>query len=460
MAYFPKTDGAYNDFKNWLMLLKERGGKTEGYEELAQQTFAAMRNRLVREVEKAPVMKDEPSDLESIKALRPKGPRRLVDLFEPKLLQDKLMGAWLGRAAGCILGIPCEGMSKPDIRNAALGMGMRYPLNDYWVLDPKFRPADSKHYGVTPRVNFLKKNLLYAGTDDDLTYTLLGLLILEDYGPGFTTADVGKAWVKYLPMACTAEAVALANLKAGVSAEECGVKNNPFVDWIGADIRSDPWAYAAPGWPEKAAEFAHRDAYISHRATGIHGEMFFSAAIAAAFVVASPMEAIMAGLTEIPENCRTSKTVRETIEWCTGDEDWDKTTNRILQKYSGMAGAHTLNNAALTVAGLVYGAGNNVFADRPAEPAGLNAGHAGLPIGKNTFEKTIALTVMGGVDTDCTGATAGSLLGAILGAKRLPKKWSAPLGTRAESYINDHRWWTHADIVRRFKKITDRVLEL
>jgi len=453
MAYFPKTDGAYNDFKNWLMLLKERGGKTEGYEDLAQQTFAAMRNRLVREVEKAPVMKDEPSDLAAIKALRPKGPRRMVDLtgrgrmrpakgsamgipspeassrlvFEPKLLQDRLLGAWMGRAAGCILGIPCEGMSKPDIRAAALGMGMRYPLNDYWKLDPKFRPAGSKHYGVTPRINFLKKNLRYAGTDDDLTYTLLGLLILEDYGPGFTTADVGKAWLKYLPMACTAEAIALANLKAGVSAEECGVKNNPFVDWIGADIRSDPWAYAAPGWPEKAAEFAHRDAYISHRATGIHGEMFFSAAIAAAFVAASPVEAIMAGLTEIPENCRTAQTVRETLEWCTEDGDWDKTTNRILQRYSGMAGAHTLNNAALTVAGLVYGAGN--------------------------FEKTIALTVMGGVDTDCTGATAGSLLGAILGAKRLPKKWTAPLGTRAESYIKDHRWWTHADIVRRFMKI-------
>ena len=32
----------------------------------------------------------------------------------------------------------------------------------------------------------------------------------------------------------------------------------------------------------------------------------------------------------------------------------------------------------------------NVFADRPAEPAGLNAGHAGLPIGKNTPEKQLA----------------------------------------------------------------------
>ncbi len=431
MAYFPRTDGGYNDFKNWLSLLKERGGNTEGYEEQARKLFASLRARLAREVERAPAMKSEPSRLEEIKALRPDGPRRMMERLDAKVLQDKLMGAWLGRAAGCILGIPCEGMSKPDIRNAALGMGMRYPLNDYWTLDPKFRAADSKHYGVTPRRNFLKANLRYAGTDDDLTYTLLGLLILEDYGPDFTTADVGEAWLKYLPMACTAEAVALANLKAGVAAQDCGVRNNPFVDWIGADIRSDPWSYAAPGWPEKAAELAHRDAFISHRATGIHGEMFFSAAIAAAFAVAEPIEAIEIGLSEIPRDCRAARTVRETLDWCAADGDWDKTSNRILEKYKGMSNAHTLNNAALTVAGLVYG--------------------------RKNFEKTIALTVMGGVDTDCTGATAGSLLGALLGAKRLPEKWTAPLGARAESYITGHRWWRHDDIVKRFAKVAARV---
>lgn len=431
MSYFNKTDSAYNEFKNWLSLLKERGGQTQRYEELVQSFMASLRSRVVREVEKAPVMKHEPSDLESIRALRPKGPRRLVDSFDAKILMDKILGAWLGRAAGCVLGIPCEGMSKTDIRNAALGMGMRYPLSDYWRLDPKFRGADSKHYGVTPRANFLKPNLKYAGTDDDLTYTLLGLLILEEYGTDFTTADVGKAWLKYLPMACTAEAVALANLRAGVSAEECGVVNNPYVDWIGADIRSDPWAYAAPGWPEKAAEFAHRDAYLSHRATGIHGAMFFSAAIAAAFAVKNPLEAITVGLTEIPQNCRTAQAVNETLQWCATDRDWDKTTQRILEKYKGMSGAHTLNNAALTVAGIVYGAGN--------------------------FEKTITLTVMGGVDTDCTGATAGSLVGALLGARRLPKKWIDPLGTRAESYIIGHRWWRHTDIARRFTRIAQRL---
>ena len=46
-------------------------------------------------------------------------------------------------------------------------------------------------------------------SDDDLNYTQLGLLILEEYGPDFTVEDVGAAWVKYLPFAFTAEGVAL-----------------------------------------------------------------------------------------------------------------------------------------------------------------------------------------------------------------------------------------------------------
>ncbi len=435
MPYFGHMDGTYNSFKNWLALLHERGGDTAAYEAKVVRLCEGMQKQLVKAAEAAPVMKDEPSGLDAIRGLRPRGPRRLVESMAPDVLRDKLMGAWLGRAAGCILGIPPEGMSKRDIKNAAQGMGMKYPLADYWPLDPKLRGKDALHYGLTPRRKFLKGKVTYAGTDDDLTYTLLGLLIFEDHGIDFTTADVGAAWLKYLPTACTAEKVALDNLRAGMSAAKCGEEANPFVDWIGADIRSDPWGYAAPGCPEKAAEFAHRDAYISHRATGIHGEMFFSAAIAAAFAVDAPVEAIKIGLTEIPRKCRTALCVKEALKWCKKDGDWDKTTERILSKYAGMSMAHTLNNAALTVAGLYYG--------------------------EKDFGKTIALTVMGGVDTDCTGATAGSLLGAILGAKALRKtarRWIAPLGTRAQSYIIGHQWWRHESIVKRFAKVAEQVL--
>lgn len=432
MSYFPQTDPLYNEFKNWLSLLKERGGDPGPYESLVQELLVPLTTRLQTEVDRAPVMKDEPSELPSIRALRPRGPRRLELTPTDAALEDKLLGAWLGRAAGCILGIPCEGMSKPDIRSAAKALGMKYPLRDYWQFDPQLRAPDSPHYGLTPRRRFLRDHLHSVGTDDDLTYTLLGLLILEEHGPGFTTADVAAAWLKYLPVACTAEKVALDNLRHGVPPAECGALNNPFVDWIGADIRSDPWGYAAPGWPEKAAEFAWRDAWISHRATGIHGEMFFSAAIAAAFAVADPIEAVEAGLTEIPRKCRTAKVVKETLRWCRRDHDWDTTTDRILAKYEGMGNAHTLHNAGLTVAGLYYGRGD--------------------------FAKTITFTVMGGVDTDCTGATAGSLVGAILGARRLPKKWVAPLGTRAESYLLGRRRWQHRDIAARFARVARRVL--
>jgi ADP-ribosylglycohydrolase len=305
---------------------------------------------------------------------------------------------------------------------------MKYPLGDYWTMDPKPQLGPGHlHYGTTPREKFLKGRISFIGADDDLTYTQLGLLILEEYGPDFTSADVGRAWLEYLPMACTAEHVALENLKKGLAPPKTAERDNPYFDWIGADIRSDPWGYAAPGWPEKAAEFAWRDAVVSHKMTGVHGEMFFSAAIAAAFAVDDPMAAVKIGLTEIPKDCRLARAVKAALKRCKRDADWEKTADAILSKYEGMSMAHTLNNTELTVAGLYYGGGD--------------------------FTRTIALTVMGGVDTDCTGATAGSIMGAILGAKSLPKKLIEPLGDRVESYIKGKRKWRSSDIARRFTRV-------
>ena len=54
-------------------------------------------------------------------------------------------------------------------------------------------------------------------SDDDLNYTLLGLLVLEEYGSDFSIEDMGEAWVKYLPFAFTAEGIALENLRAMAS---------------------------------------------------------------------------------------------------------------------------------------------------------------------------------------------------------------------------------------------------
>jgi ADP-ribosylglycohydrolase len=432
MSYFKESERAFHYYLDWLSLRKEEGLKVGGEEKAVIKALQGATRRLERLSVPKALAAAEPTGLRAIRALRPRGPRRFKARLTEARLRDRMLGAWLGRAAGCTLGIPCEGMSKEGIRNAAGEFGMKYPLEYYWALDPKPQTGRRHlHYGVTPRNKFLAGQIDHIGADDDLIYTELGLLILEEFGPRFTPKDVGKAWLKYLPMACTAEEVALANLKKGLVPPRTAAKDNPYSDWIGADIRSDPWGYAAVGWPEKAAEFAWRDAVVSHKATGVHGEMFFSAVIAAAFAVDDPIEAILIGLTEIPRNCRTAKAVRSALAACRKDRSWEKTTARILAKYEGMSMAHTLNNAELVVAGLYYG--------------------------RMDFGRTIALTVMGGVDTDCTGATAGSILGAVLGARRLPKKWVEPFGDRVESYIKGRRWWRTSDIVRRFVKVAKAV---
>ena len=434
MTYFEGPNGAWGTYLRWLELRQEQGGDVAPELGRAMSFLRNATRRAERMGVPQATASREPDDLAAIRRLRPRGPRRIDPTLTDAQLEDRLLGAWLGRSAGCILGIPPEGFSKDEIRNACRSVGMRYPLNDYWTADPKpARGPDRLQYGITPRRKFLRDGLSFVGADDDLAYTLLGLLILEEYGPDFTPQHVGEAWLKYLPLACTAEKVALENLRAGLKPPETALEDNPFSDWIGADIRSDPWGYAAPGWLEKAAEFAHRDAVVSHRATGIHGEMFFSAAIAAAFVVDDPVEALRLGLTEMPRECRTAKAVRSALRRCARDGDWEKTVDAMLKKYIGMSKAHTLNNAELTVAAIHYGDGD--------------------------FGKTIRLAVMAGEDTDCTAATAGSIVGAVLGRKRLPKKWIAPLGDRVQTYLNGKQNWRSSNIARRFRRVAKRVLE-
>lgn len=434
MGYFNELDGKWGEYKHWMDLLKERGGKPDKHIKKTSSGIEKWINDVKKELESPVFSGKEPESLNEIRKLRPAGPRRLTGKIDFSLLEEKLKGAWMGRCAGCMLGIPVEGLSKESIKNVCKNSGIKYPLSDYWSKEPQsFLSADNLHYKKTPRKNFLKKNLRYVGADDDLAYTILGLLTLEEYGQDFTTADVGKMWLKYLLTACTAEEVALNNLKKGIPPLKAGSLNNPFHDWIGADIRSDPWGYAAAGWPEKAAEFAYRDAYLSHRATGLYGAMFFSAVIAAAFVVSDPIDAVGIGLTEIPCNCRLSKVVKQTLEWCEKDRDWGTTVDRILEHFKGMAMAHTLNNAALTVTGLFYG--------------------------KNNFERTITLTVMGGLDTDCTAATAGSISGAILGMEKIPAKWKNPLGNRVETYLKGKPVFYSDAIAKRFMKIARQIIK-
>jgi ADP-ribosylglycohydrolase len=271
--------------------------------------------------------------------------------------------------------------------------------------------------------------------DDDTDYTVLGLHILEEDGVNFEPKHVALQWLNHFPYhrVYTAERVAYRNFVTEIWPPESARYVNPYREWIGAQIRADAWGYAAPGWPEKAAEMAWRDACISHTKNGIYGEMFFAALIAAAMATEDLREAVEIAAAEVPARCRLREAIDDTVAWCAENSDWPATFELIRTKYGHYHPVHTINNAALVLMGLLHSDGD--------------------------FGRAISIAVMGGWDTDCNGATAGSVMGAILGASRLPRRWVEPLHDTLESALEGMNVNKVSDLAARTVAVAEQVVQ-
>jgi len=372
----------------------------------------ALLERLYRTVESLPgderLHASEPSELEAIRALRSDRPRACARAFATSMLRDRIYGAWLGRTAGCLLGKPCEGWSHSRIR-AYLEPAGEYPLAGYF---PQVIPHPDATVPGTPRPAHWYRGAIQAGPrDDDTDYTVLALHLLEEHGPTFTTEDVAEEWLTHLPywQVYTAERAAYANLVNGLVPPDTATRQNPYREWIGAQIRADMWGYVCPGRPQLAASLAYRDARLSHVRNGIYGEMWVAASIAAAFVESDAESVIQAGLAEIPSDSRLARALRQTVSWCAEDQDWHTTWQRVDAAYGHYHTVHTINNACAVALALLHAHGD--------------------------FERAVTIAVMCGWDTDCNGATAGSIAGAMLGASSLPSEWIEPLHDTLHSAV-------------------------
>jgi ADP-ribosylglycohydrolase len=343
---------------------------------------------------------EEPSALDDIIAAAPEAPA-IASAPGPEELPDRVLAAWLGRCAGCNLGKPVEGWgwNRPKLRDY-LNEANAYPLGDYLpVLDPM-----PERFTLNPCWTVATRGRVAAmARDDDLDYTMLGLKILEKYGRGYTSSDVGSEWLRGMPYETvyTAERVAYANLVTGLVPPETARFRNPYREWIGAMIRADIFGYVSPGDPAGAARLAYQDAALSHTANGIYGEMWAAALIAASFTSSDAREAIEQAMLVVPARSRLSSSLRATISAHAAGQSWDQAMDSMQQRLDGYHWVHTINNAEVVAAALLWGDGD--------------------------FSRTIGLAVEAGLDTDCDGATAGSAFGALHGTKAIPPHWTEPL---------------------------------
>lgn len=352
----------------------------------------------------------EPSTLDEIRELRDTSLIR--DYTPAKKLVEKIHGAWMGRICGCMLGKTVEGMQTDELV-PFLKETDNYPMHRY-ILHSDLNEEILNRYSYSLASRCYADKIDGMPADDDTNYVVLAQWIIENYGRDFTSYDVSRAWLSLqsIDSYYTAERVAFCNFIKGFEPPESAEYKNPFREWIGAQIRGDYFGYINPGKPELAAEMAFRDASISHVKNGIYGEMFVAAMLAVAACTDNINDIISGGLSQIPRTSRLYEAVTDITEMYKSGASAEKCFKLIHERFDehdSHGWCHTISNAMIVTTALLYGKGD--------------------------FGKSICMAVETGFDTDCNGATVGSVLGMANGIDSIAEYWTVPINDTLHTSI-------------------------
>ncbi|MBR6785791.1 MAG: ADP-ribosylglycohydrolase family protein [Clostridia bacterium] len=354
---------------------------------------------------------NEPNSLKEIKALRKVHDFDGVMPYR-ETLRKKILGAWTGRACGCLLGKPIEGIRSNELIPLLKETG-NYPMHRY-IKSTDITDEVCSHY------KFYLKNKAYADTvdgmpvDDDTNYVVLAQKIVEEFDRDFDSEDVATAWMKYQSVFSyfTAERIAYVNFINCIMPPASGMYKNVCREWIGAQIRGDYFGYINPGDPAQAAKMAYKDAVISHVKNGVYGEMFAAAMIACAAVTDNIEDIILGGLAQIPSTSRLYEAVIKILEGYKNGVTYEECFDIIHAAYdehTDHGWCHTIPNAMIVVAALLYGEGD--------------------------FGKSICCAVGMAFDTDCNGATVGSIMGMRNTIDGIDECWKKPVNGKIRTSI-------------------------
>lgn len=386
---------------------------------------------LFKIVDSLPIKPDydfvEPNDYNAIRVLC-KGFLSPVILqkFDDKTLLEKVKGGWYGRICGCYLGKPVEGIKMPDMTKILTRTG-NFPLQRYIDFED-VEKIDLSDIGFPAKERFYSRNFNKMPSDDDTNYMLIAYEVLRRFGRDFTSSDIGEVWLstqtKYAY--CTAERVAYINLINGYTPPESGEFKNVYREWIGAQIRSDFYGYINPGDPEAAAEMAYRDARVSHVKNGVYGSMWVAAMIAEAYVTDDVKRIIQTGLSQIPSSSRLHKAVTNIITMYEKGVSVESCISDIRTRWneeSGYDWCHTISNAEIVTAALLYG--------------------------NRDYGKSICIAVGACFDTDCNGATVGSVIGTAIGYNAIPEYWKNRVNDTLESTLMGYNSVSISDMAEK-----------
>ena len=253
--------------------------------------------------------------------------------------------------------------------------------------------------------------------DDDTGLEYLAQSVLTNV-PQPTGADVKAAWMAHVP----AGTYYIANKQArwlmgyGLTPPQTG-SINYNMHWYAIDsqITTESLGSAAPGMRQQAADLAGLFGSTTNDGYAVHAAQFYAAMYADAAVDSDVESVVAKGLEVVPVTSRTHQVIQDVLDWYHADEadgtlDWRATHQLLFNKYvcAQSMGRYrdwieSTVNAGLTTLALLYGQSTDAQGHRAPD-----------------FKQTVSIGVLGGFDADCNPATAGGLVGMMLGYSGLP----------------------------------------
>ncbi len=305
---------------------------------------------------------------------------------------DKVGGGWAGQMIGVTYGAPTEFRHRQEI--------MEGPR--------EWKPEELKG----------------ALDQDDLYVEMTFADVMDRAGLDATTGQYGEAFRDSKYRLWHANLAARRLLKRGVKAPMSGdPSNNLHANDIDFQIESDFIGLMCPGMPRAAQRYANRVGHVMNYGDGMYGGMFVSAMYSAGFFENDPRKVVEAGLAALPASSRYAQTIRDVLQWSAENSDWKKTWQLIEDKWDK----------------------DDPCPDGALKPfnidASLNGAYIalGLLYGGSDFEKTMEVSMRAGQDSDCNPSSAAGILGVMLGYKKIPAQWTAPLAGISDekfSYTN------------------------
>jgi len=299
-------------------------------------------------------------------------------------LKDKIMGGWAGQTIGCTYGGPTEFRFKGTM------------IQDYQPI-PWYDGVIKWWYENAPG--------LYDDVYMDLTFVdVFDRLGLDAPADSFATAFANAGYSLW-----HANQAARYNILNGIMPPKSGNwKENPHADDIDYQIEADYAGIMSPGMANTASEISDKIGHIMNYGDGWYGGVFVGAMYSLAFV-SNDMEYIVTrALETIPEQSAFFKCIKQVVEaWQQDPNDWTYAWYEVEKNWSEDIGCP---DGALETFDI---------------DAKINSAYIaiGLLYGNKDFSQTIDIATRCGQDSDCNPASAGGILGTMLGYSNIPELW-------------------------------------